>query len=53
MTSMPRVGYEPTILAFEWVKTVHALDHTASDQQSNLRTTGKIKETLDPLYFEA
>jgi hypothetical protein len=29
-TSMPRVGFEPTIPAFERAKTVHALDHTAT-----------------------
>jgi hypothetical protein len=29
-TSMPRVGYEPTIPAFERAKTVHALDLTAT-----------------------
>jgi hypothetical protein len=28
--SMPRVGFEPTIPAFERAKTVHALDRTAS-----------------------
>jgi hypothetical protein len=27
---MPRVGFEPTITAFERAKTVHALDRTAS-----------------------
>jgi hypothetical protein len=26
---MPRVGTEPTISAFEWAKTVHALDRAA------------------------
>jgi hypothetical protein len=26
---MPRVGFEPTIPAFEWAKTVHALDRAA------------------------
>jgi hypothetical protein len=29
-TSMPRVGFEPTIPAFERAKTIHALDHAAS-----------------------
>jgi hypothetical protein len=29
-TSMPRVGFEPTIPAVERTKTVHALDHAAS-----------------------
>jgi hypothetical protein len=29
-TSMPRVGFEPTIPAFERAKTVHALDRAAS-----------------------
>jgi hypothetical protein len=26
---MTRVGFEPTILVFEWAKAVHALDRTA------------------------
>jgi hypothetical protein len=29
-TSMLKVGFEPTILAFERAKTVHALDRAAS-----------------------
>jgi hypothetical protein len=29
-TSMPRVGYEPTIPEFERMKTVHALDCAAT-----------------------
>jgi hypothetical protein len=29
-TSMPRVGLEPTIPAFERAKTVHALDRVAT-----------------------
>jgi hypothetical protein len=29
-TSMPRVGFEPTIPAFERTKTVHALDRAAT-----------------------
>jgi hypothetical protein len=27
---MPCVGFEPTILALEWAKTVHALDRAAT-----------------------
>jgi hypothetical protein len=27
---MPRVGFEPTIPAFEWAKTVHDLDRAAT-----------------------
>jgi hypothetical protein len=27
---MPRVEFEPTIPAFEWAKTVHALDSAAT-----------------------
>jgi hypothetical protein len=27
---MPRVGFEPTISAFEWAKTFHALDRVAT-----------------------
>jgi hypothetical protein len=27
---MPQVGFEPTIPVFEWVKTVHALDRSAT-----------------------
>jgi hypothetical protein len=30
LTSMPRVGFEPTIPAFERAKTVHALDLAAT-----------------------
>jgi hypothetical protein len=29
-TSIPCVGFEPTIPASEWAKTVHALDHSAT-----------------------
>jgi hypothetical protein len=29
-TSMPRVGFEPTIPVFEWAKTVHALDRAST-----------------------
>jgi hypothetical protein len=29
-TSMPRVGFEPTIPVFERAKTVHALDRAAT-----------------------
>jgi hypothetical protein len=29
-TSMPCVWFEPTIPAFEWTKTVHALDRSAT-----------------------
>jgi hypothetical protein len=29
-TSMPRVGFEPTIPVFELAKTVHALDRAAT-----------------------
>jgi hypothetical protein len=29
-TSMPQVGFEPTIPVFEWAKTVHALDSAAT-----------------------
>jgi hypothetical protein len=27
---MPREGFEPTIPAFEWAKTVHALDRATT-----------------------
>jgi hypothetical protein len=29
-TSMPQVGFEPTVLVFERAKTVHALDQSCS-----------------------
>jgi hypothetical protein len=29
-TSMPQVGFEPTIPAFQWTKTVHASDRAAT-----------------------
>jgi hypothetical protein len=29
-TSMPKVGFKPTIPVFERAKTVHALDHPAT-----------------------
>jgi hypothetical protein len=29
-TSMPQVGFEPTIPVFEWAKTVHVLDRAAT-----------------------
>jgi hypothetical protein len=36
---MPRVGFEPTILAFERTKTVHALDSVVTVIGSRLHTT--------------
>jgi hypothetical protein len=33
---MPQVGFEPTIPAFKWAKTVHALDHAATVISSEL-----------------
>jgi hypothetical protein len=27
---MPRMGFEPTLIVFEWAKTVHALDRAAT-----------------------
>jgi hypothetical protein len=33
---MPRVGFEPTIPAFERAKTVHALDRTTTVIGSNI-----------------
>jgi hypothetical protein len=30
---MPRVGFEPTIPVFEWVKIFYALERAASDRQ--------------------
>jgi hypothetical protein len=36
---MPRVGFEPTIPAFERAKTVHALDRAATVIGCNLNTT--------------
>jgi hypothetical protein len=37
-TTMPVVGFEPTILAFEWAKIVHVLDHPATviDKSRNI-----------------
>jgi hypothetical protein len=29
-TSMPRMGFEPTVPVFEWAKKVRALDHAAT-----------------------
>jgi hypothetical protein len=40
-TSMPRVGFERTIAAFERVKTVHALDRTATVTVLQLSTCFK------------
>jgi hypothetical protein len=33
-TCMPGEGFEPTIPAFEWTKTVHALDRAATETGS-------------------
>jgi hypothetical protein len=30
MTSMPQVGFEPTISVFEWAKTANVLDREAT-----------------------
>jgi hypothetical protein len=38
-TSMPRVVLEPTIPAFERVKTVHALEHAAVVVRNMMSTT--------------
>jgi hypothetical protein len=38
-TSMPLVGFEPTIPVFERAKTVHALDHAATVVSSHLVTS--------------
>jgi hypothetical protein len=35
-TSMPPVGFEPMIPAFEWAKTVHSLDREAIVIGSNV-----------------
>jgi hypothetical protein len=41
-TSIPRVGFEPTILAFERVKTVHASDRAATVIAINLNAPTPI-----------
>jgi hypothetical protein len=33
---MPKVGFEPMITVFERVKTVHALDHAATEIGQNV-----------------
>jgi hypothetical protein len=43
---MPRVEFEPTILAFEEAKTVHALDRAAT-------VTGISRINCDPSLFPA
>jgi hypothetical protein len=43
---MPRVGFEPTIPAFERAKTVHALDSTATVIGSNSRQVIRISNLL-------
>jgi hypothetical protein len=41
-TSMPRVGFEPTIAVFERAKTVHALDSAATVIGENIIHTTQI-----------
>jgi hypothetical protein len=48
-TSMPWVEFESTIPLFEWAKTVHALDRTASLIAVFLNLLSKIK--YQPLLF--
>jgi hypothetical protein len=45
-TSMPRVGFEPTIPAFERAKTVYALDSTATVIGSR-KCLGKVLPVLN------
>jgi hypothetical protein len=42
-TSMPWVGFEPTIPVFKWEKTVHALDRTGTVTGLNTATHCKLK----------
>jgi hypothetical protein len=44
-TSMPRVGFEPTIPSFERAETVHALDRAAS--VIKIYRPKKIKEEVE------
>jgi hypothetical protein len=39
---MPQMGFEPTIAAFEWAKTVHALGRGATVIGSFTKLTGRI-----------
>jgi hypothetical protein len=45
---MPRVGFQPTIPAFERAKTVHALDRAAGHCDRHLYSPAAIKGFLDP-----
>jgi hypothetical protein len=40
-TSMPRVGFEPTIPVFERTKTFHALDRAQCDRSGVFMGSGK------------
>jgi hypothetical protein len=42
---MPRVGFEPTIPAFEWAKTVHALDDAATVIDYDFINTNYLQST--------
>jgi hypothetical protein len=41
-TSIPQMGFEPTIVVFEWAKTVHALDCPATVIGSVAPTSKKM-----------
>jgi hypothetical protein len=49
-TSMPQVGFEPTMPVFERTKTVHALDRAASVIGDILRTYSQIIKELQVKY---
>jgi hypothetical protein len=44
LTSMPLVGFEITISALEQAKTVHALDHAATEIRGKVMTS--VKEEI-------
>jgi hypothetical protein len=43
LTSMPRVGFESTILASKRAKTVHALDHSVTVTGIRIHTERKME----------
>jgi hypothetical protein len=51
-TSMPRVGFEPTIPAFEQAKTVHALDGAATVIDRNITRIIKTLRMIWARYIE-
>jgi hypothetical protein len=48
---MPWVGFEPTILVFDWAKTFHDVDRAATVIGMGPSTSLETAETHDQIFF--